>query len=70
MDLLIFDAIKIKDGNVKHMIKECFDTDTIKSVVDFLKNIVIGNVEHETKFADLLKEDIIVLSKKQDMNYV
>ena len=59
IDMKIFESLKITDSSVKNMIKDCIDNETVKQVVDFLKNIVIGNSEHEKKFANLLKEDII-----------
>jgi hypothetical protein len=39
----IFNSIKVYDPSVLNMIKESIDGDIIKLVVEFLKNIVVGN---------------------------
>lgn len=41
------------------MVEEHIDGEVVKMVVEFLKIIVVGNVEHEKNFATSLKEDIV-----------
>lgn len=51
------------------MIKD-LDKSIISLVVDFLKNIILGNPEMEYSFAELLKNDITTMNNKRDMNFV
>lgn len=59
LELKVFNAIKVYDPKVKHMVKPDIDNEVIKMVVDFLKAVVVGEQENEKNFALLLKEDII-----------
>lgn len=64
IDMKIFQSIKINDPSIKNLLRDSIPLDIIENVVEFLKNIVVGNEDHETIFAQILKEDIIILSKK------
>lgn len=55
----LFKSIKNYDPEKIKMVEEHIDGEVVKMVVEFLKIIVVGNVEHEKNFATSLKEDIV-----------
>lgn len=66
----VYNSIKTQDTQILKMVKEHISKDAIKLVVQFIQNIIVGDPQNEKNFATILIEDIVSLSKKQDMTYV
>ena len=64
---------KLKSDNVNNsfsILKDIIDKEILGMVVEFIKNTILGYVKAEEKLALTLKEDLSLLEKKRDMNFV